>query len=128
MGFSNGDIKALVTKSKIAGFGMNWQNCHNVIFCGLSDSYEQFYQAVRRCWRFGQIRQVNVYVIIGVRETAVLNNIQRKQREANQMQREMIKYTKNIMKDSIKATSRETAGYNPKIEMILPDWLGGIAN
>ena len=93
MGFSNGDIKALVTKSKIAGFGMNWQNCHNVIFCGLSDSYEQFYQAVRRCWRFGQIRQVNVYVIIGVRETAVLNNIQRKQREANQMQREMIKYT-----------------------------------
>lgn len=126
--FSNKNIKALVTKPKIAGFGMNWQNCHNIIFCGLSDSYEQFYQAVRRCWRFGQIEKVNVYVIIGVKETAVLNNIKRKKNEAEQMQSEMIKYTKNIIKGNIKATSRESTEYNPKIEMTLPEWIGGIAS
>lgn len=53
LNFSNNEIKCLVTKPKIAGFGMNWQNCHNMIFTGLSDSYEQYYQALRRCWRFG---------------------------------------------------------------------------
>lgn len=53
LAFSDGTVKCLITKPKIAGFGMNWQNCHNMIFTGLSDSYEQYYQAVRRCWRFG---------------------------------------------------------------------------
>jgi hypothetical protein len=61
LGFSDGKVRVLVTKPSIAGFGLNWQNCHNVIFLGLSDSYEQLYQAVRRCWRFGQKEQVNVW-------------------------------------------------------------------
>ena len=64
LAFSDGRIKSLVTKPSIAGFGMNWQNCHNMIFTGLSDSYEQYYQAVRRCWRFGQKQAVNVYIVI----------------------------------------------------------------
>ena len=50
--FADNKIKCLITKAKISGFGMNWQNCNNMIFVGLSDSFEQFYQAVRRCWRF----------------------------------------------------------------------------
>ena len=53
IGFADGNIKVLISKPSICGFGMNWQNCHTMIFCGLSDSYEQFYQAIRRCWRFG---------------------------------------------------------------------------
>lgn len=79
IGFSEGKIKCLVTKPSIAGFGMNWQNCHNMIFTGLSDSYEQFYQAVRRCYRFGQSLPVNVYIIISAKEGCVKENIERKQ-------------------------------------------------
>ena len=71
IGFSEGQIKCLVTKPSIAGFGMNWQNCHNMIFTGLSDSYEQFYQAVRRCYRFGQKKPVNVYIVISAKEGCV---------------------------------------------------------
>mgnify|MGYP000243410783 CR=1 FL=1 len=63
LGFSAGEIRALVTKPSITGFGMNWQHCSNMAFVGLSDSYEQFYQAVRRCWRFGQKRQVAVHLV-----------------------------------------------------------------
>lgn len=63
MGFSEGKYRVLVTKLLIAGFGMNWQHCPNMAFVGLSDSYEQFYQAVRRCWRFGQKQPVNAHII-----------------------------------------------------------------
>lgn len=72
--FSKGKVKCLVTKPKIAGFGMNWQNCHNMIFTGLSDSYEQYYQALRRCWRFGQDKPVNVYIIISAKEGCPLRH------------------------------------------------------
>jgi superfamily II DNA or RNA helicase len=78
LGFSNGDYRVLVTKPSIAGFGMNWQNCHNMAFCGISDSYEQYYQAVRRCWRFGQANNVNVHIVISDREVESLKNIQSK--------------------------------------------------
>ncbi len=57
--FADGKLKCLITKLTIAGYGMNWQNCHNVIFVGLSDSFEAYYQSVRRCWRFGQKECVN---------------------------------------------------------------------
>lgn len=66
--FASGDINCLVSKPSIFGFGSNFQKCHNMIFCGLSDSYERFYQAVRRCWRFGQTQEVNVYIILSERE------------------------------------------------------------
>ena len=66
--FAQSEIKALVTKPSIAGYGMNWQNCRNMIFIGLSDSYEMLYQAIRRCWRFGQERPVNVYMVISEQE------------------------------------------------------------
>jgi len=58
--FANGKIRVLITKPKIAGFGLNWQHCHDVAFVGVTDSFEAYYQAVRRCWRFGQKKQVNV--------------------------------------------------------------------
>lgn len=125
MDFADGKIKALVTKPSIAGFGMNWQNCSNMIFCGLSDSFEQFYQAVRRCWRFGQTKEVNVYVIIGVKEIATINNIKRKKKDNKKMQKKMIKYTKDITKNNISKTERITTKYDPKVNMILPEWIGG---
>jgi hypothetical protein len=61
VGFARGDYRVLVSKPSIAGFGLNWQHCSRMIFVGASHSYEQTYQAIRRCWRFGQTRPVEVH-------------------------------------------------------------------
>lgn len=120
--FSNDEIKCLITKPKIAGFGMNWQQCHNMIFVGLSDSYEAYYQAVRRCWRFGQENEVNVYIIISAKEGAVKENIERKELDAKKMQCEMVKLTREITRKNLEKTQRIMTEYSPTIEIILPDW------
>lgn len=122
LNFSKGNSKCLITKPKIAGFGMNWQNCHNMIFTGLSDSYEQYYQALRRCWRFGQECQVNVYIIISSKEGCVKENIERKQTDFLKMQSEMTELTKEITKKELRSTCRISTPYEPKIEMKLPKW------
>ena len=124
LGFSMGFNKCLVTKPSIAGFGMNWQNCNNMIFVGLSDSYEQYYQAVRRCWRFGQEQPVDVYIVISAREGAVKENIARKEADSIKMRRAMIEQTREITKAELKTTCRLSTPYNPNVEMILPHWEG----
>lgn len=123
IGFSNGDVKCLISKPSICGFGMNWQNCHEMIFCGLSDSYEQFYQAIRRCWRFGQKSDVNVYVIISEKEMEVLRNIKRKQSEHERMTREMIAIMSERLISEINNYVIEKSEYKPMIAMTLPQWL-----
>lgn len=100
LGFSNGDIKILVTKPSIAGFGLNWQHCCNVVFVGLSDSYEQFYQATRRVWRFGQPNPVNVHIVIAETEGAVRANIERKEREAAAMMDNIVRYMQGLQLDA----------------------------
>lgn len=90
IGFADGRTRILVTKPSIAGFGLNWQHCANVAFVGLSDSWEQYYQAVRRCWRFGQTKPVKVHVITADIEGAVLANIKRKEADAERMATEML--------------------------------------
>ncbi len=84
--FAAGKIRVLVTKPKISGFGMNWQNCARMAFVGLSDSYEALYQATRRCWRFGQARDVEAHIITSTGEGAVLRNVMRKERDHKAMQ------------------------------------------
>jgi len=76
-----GKVRVLISKPRIFGFGMNWQHCHQVMFLGLGDSYEQYYQAIRRCWRFGQKRPVKALVVISDAETAVALNVRRKEDE-----------------------------------------------
>lgn len=122
--FSENKIKALVSKPSIYSFGLNWQNCHNMIFCGLSDSYEQFYQAVRRCWRFGQEQEVNVYIIISEKEKNVLENIKRKQAQMDVMQREMVVLMKEVTLSEIKHTTRIKEEYKPNKEFVLPTFIG----
>lgn len=85
LAFTNGDARVIVTKPSIAGWGLNWQHCAHVAFAGLSDSYEQYYQAVRRCWRFGQTRPVRVVIVASNREHAVLENVRRKEAQATAM-------------------------------------------
>lgn len=89
LGFASGKVKVLVTKPKIAGFGMNWQKCHNVVFVGLSDSYEAFYQSVRRCYRFGQKHTVNIHLIISEPERDVLTNVMQKEKDHEKMKTEL---------------------------------------
>ena len=122
LNFAAGNIKCLVTKPKIAGYGMNWQNCHNMIFVGLSDSFESYYQALRRCWRFGQLEDVNVYIIISAREGAVKENIERKQAENEAMKQHLIELTKDITRRELTATCRISAEYKPMTTMVLPKW------
>lgn len=123
LGFANGDIKFLVSKPSICGFGMNFQRCHNMIFCGISDSYEKFYQAVRRCYRFGQKNEVNVYVVISQRELSVLNNIKKKQSQHEKMSQEMIDRTNEILKNEIHNTVKMTEDYTANTIVKIPDWV-----
>lgn len=111
LGFSDGSVKVLVSKPSIAGWGMNFQRCHNQVFVGLSDSYEQFYQAVRRCWRFGQTKPVNVYVVTADTEGAVVQNIKRKEEDAARMAEEMVKNMHEINEENIKGTQRTSSAY-----------------
>lgn len=113
--FTEGRIKKLVTKPSICGFGMNWQHCSKQVFVGLSDSFEQYYQAVRRCWRFGQTKQVDVYVITAETEGAVVTNIKRKEEDFETMLSGMISATQEITRANIQGTCRDVSEYETDI-------------
>ena len=81
--FQDGAARVLVTKPSIAGFGMNFQNAHRMAFVGLSDSYESYYQAIRRCYRFGQTEPVDVHIIVSELEQQIVQNVRRKESEAS---------------------------------------------
>jgi superfamily II DNA or RNA helicase len=115
LGFANGEIRVLISKATIAGLGMNFQICHKTAFVGLSDSYEQYYQAVRRCWRFGQEMPVSVKIITSDLEGAVVKNIERKERDAMRMAEEMVKYMHEINEANIKGMSRSVSEYKEDI-------------
>ncbi len=123
LGFSDGSVQKLITKPSIAGFGMNWQHCSKVLFVGLSDSYEQFYQAIRRCWRFGQKKPVDCYVITSSIEGAVVANIKRKELQAQQMADGMIKNMHVYNEQNIKGLQRSQTNYLPQEKLIVPSWL-----
>jgi len=115
--FVHGDVTELVSKPSICGWGMNWQHCSNMAFVGLSDSWEQFYQALRRCWRFGQTREVHAYVIAADTEGPVVRNIERKEQQAKEMMDGMVEEMKTEMNRelhkapaTIKIESREESG------------------
>ena len=77
--FQDGAIRVLITKPSIAGMGMNFQNCHRMVFVGISDSWESYYQAVRRCWRFGQTNPVTAHVVVSELEQQIVENVRRKE-------------------------------------------------
>lgn len=122
--FALGKLKRLVTKPSMGGFGMNWQVCHNVVFVGLSDSYEQFYQAIRRCWRFGQTNPVTVHIVISNQESVVLSNIKKKEQHAQEMYMGSIQFSlSKEMKKQLKGFTKTMTKYHPDKEMRMPEWL-----
>lgn len=122
--FANGALRVLVSKPSIAGFGMNFQSCHNIVFVGLSDSYEAFYQAIRRCWRFGQKHEVECYVICADSDGAVVENIRRKEVQSTQMFDEVVKAMGGL---SAAAARRNEMIYNPTEPVEIPVWLKPVA-
>jgi superfamily II DNA or RNA helicase len=121
LGFTNGDIRILISKPAICGHGMNWQHCPNVVFLGLSDSYEQYYQAVRRVWRFGQKKPVRCYIVTAENEGAVTANIRRKEKDAMEMAAQMVKNMHEINEKELKSKLDQPAAYGERIE-VGPGW------
>lgn len=101
LGFAHGDIRVLISKPKIAGFGMNWQHCARMAFVGLDDSFEKFYQAVRRCYRFGQKRSVQVHLFTAENEGQILANLKRKEHQHHEMSANMVEHMKDIMNQEL---------------------------
>lgn len=97
IGFAHGDVRVLISKPRIAGFGMNWQHCARMAFVGLDDSFEKFYQAVRRCYRFGQKRSVQVHLFTAENEGQILANLKRKEQQHHEISASMIEHMKDIM-------------------------------
>jgi hypothetical protein len=115
IGFTDGEIRALVSKPSLCGFGMNWQHCSHMVFVGVSHSFERFYQAVRRCWRFGQTQPVHVHIVISDLEAGVLQNIKRKEQDAARMAQQMIQHMAHITKKEIQsAPVRKASEYKRK--------------
>lgn len=121
--FAAGEIRILITKPTICGFGMNWQHCADTGFVGLNDSFEQVYQAVRRFWRFGQTRPVTVHFVAASTEGAVLENLRRKEADAERMGAQMVAHMADISSAMVHGALRETEAYHPTIPVITPNWL-----
>ena len=94
--FKAGETRVLITKPSIFGFGMNFQFAHNMVFAGMNDSWEQYYQAIRRCWRFKQQYSVNVHVVLADIEDEIWNNVQNKEHQAMTMLNELINHVKTF--------------------------------
>ena len=121
--FSAGRIRTLITKPSIAGFGMNWQHCRDTGFVGLSDSFEQVYQAVRRFWRFGQTQPVDVHFIAAETEGAVVANLRRKEADADRMAAAMVRHMADLNAEAVRGSTRELPTYAPQRRLTLPSWL-----
>jgi SNF2-related domain len=120
MGFANGTVRVLVSKPSIAGWGMNFQICADMVFVGLNDSFEQLFQAIRRCWRFGQIQAVRAYFIASTAEGAVVDNLAAKEAAAEYMAEEMSKHTRTLMTRTLRGIRVPVPHTRA---MTLPAWL-----
>jgi hypothetical protein len=99
--FVDGRARVLVTKPRIAGFGMNFQHASTCVFMGLSDSYEQYYQAIRRCWRYGQKRNVDAVIVVSDHEVGIVDNVRSKEAEASAMMRGLVDAMRDYERNEI---------------------------
>lgn len=111
LGFADGKHRVLVSKPSIAGFGMNFQHCAAMEFVGISHSWEAYYQAIRRCWRFGQEHPVQVTITVSSQEIPVVDNIRRKEADAVRLAEGMVEHTAAILSADIHGTTRDVADY-----------------
>ena len=119
--FTLGERRVIVTKPKLAGFGLNWQHARTQVFASLSHSYEQYYQAIRRSWRYGQTGQVTCHVVIAETEHGIWRNVQRKAADHDRMKRAMSEAMRGAQIES------HRKAYTKAPEVSLPDFLKGVA-
>ena len=105
--FQDGKYRVLITKPSIAGFGMNFQNAAHMAFVGLSDSWESYYQSIRRCWRFGQTRPVEAVVVLSDAEAAIYENVMGKEREAKHMQERLIEHVAAFEREELEGKAED---------------------
>jgi superfamily II DNA or RNA helicase len=110
--FVTGKIRILISKPSIMGWGLNFQHCADMAFVGLTDSWEAYYQAVRRCWRFGQKRPVNVHVFASELEGAVVKNVERKARDAEALGAALAHETAGVVRSEVIGGSRLSSTSN----------------
>lgn len=118
-----GDARVIVSKPSIFGFGLNWQHCSRMAFVGVTDSWESYYQAVRRVWRFGQQRPVDVHVFSSEAEGAVVANLLRKERDAIAMAESLSRETRDIVRGAVRSLSRESNVYAANAAVKVPEWM-----
>lgn len=118
LGFANGQYRAIVTKPKLAGFGVNWQHCAHAVFASISFSYEQHYQAVRRSHRFGQTQQVVNDIVISDTEAQVWEIVQRKSQDHDTMKKAMAKAMRKAQ-----SSSGLRQEYGKREKLVFPAWL-----
>lgn len=123
MDFAHGKIRVLISKPRIAGWGMNFQICARMAFVGVTDSFEAYYQAVRRCWRFGQKRPVHAHIFASEQEGSVVANLARKEADAKAMAESLSAETLEAVRESVLGFSRETNNYAPSVPMAIPSFL-----
>lgn len=99
--FVSGQTRVLISKPKILGFGMNFQHCHHMAFVGLSDSYETYYQAIRRCWRYGQREPVTAHIVISEAERMVVDNVRRKEARANELADHLLRHMVEFEREEV---------------------------
>lgn len=121
--FVEGRVRVLVSKPSICGFGLNFQHCADTGFVGLNDSFEQFYQAIRRFWRFGQTKPVNCHIIAAETEGATVANIKRKEMDAERMAASMVMHMADLSNKAIRGSVRDVPDYNPQQIVQLPAFL-----
>lgn len=127
LAFAQGRCRVIVTKPSIAGHGLNWQHCSRMAFVGVTDSYEAYYQAIRRCWRFGQKKPVNVHVFASEGEGAVIANLRRKESDAAEMSAALSAETREAVRANVLGQVRSTNPYNPRAEVHAPSWLRSVS-
>lgn len=115
MNFTHGKTRVLISKPSICGFGMNWQHCARIGFVGLNDSFEQFYQAVRRCHRFGQKRPVHVHIFTAENEGQILANIKRKEQQHHEMSAQMVDHMMVVMDTELKGITNVKEEYRENV-------------
>lgn len=121
--FAHGKIRVLVSKPSICGFGLNWQHCNHMAFVGVTDSFEAYYQAVRRCWRFGQTKPVNVHIFASNLEGAIVSNLKRKEADAKTMADAMAIETLDAVRSEVLGRRKETNEYTASKTISIPSFL-----
>ena len=99
--FCAGRRKVLISKLKVAGFGLNFQHCSRMVFVGIGDSYEQYYQGIRRCWRFGQTKPVDVHIVVSDAERGIVENVRRKEQRANDMALGLLEHMRDFEREEL---------------------------